>query len=125
MNKARYLYGIDPTPEQLWNAAPWTWLADWVANTGDIVSNVQSINSDDLVMRYGYLMQESRFVRETTHLGTYSSGAGTRLPNAIRGKVTISHKTRIGASPYGFGVTWDGFSPRQIAILTALGITKL
>lgn len=124
-NKARFLMGIDPTPEQLWNLAPWTWLADWFANTGDVMSNISSISSDDLVMRYGYLMQESRFVRETTHLGVFKTAAGTRLPSTISGKVTISHKTRIGASPYGFGVTWGDLSPKQYAILVGLGLSNL
>jgi len=40
---------------------------------------------------------------------------------AIRLKET---KERVTASPFGFGLTWDGFTPYQMAILAALGVTR-
>jgi hypothetical protein len=34
-------------------------------------------------------------------------------------------KQRVGANPFGFGLTWDGLSPLQKAIAAAVGITRL
>lgn len=119
---ARSLLGLDLTPETLWNAAPWTWLADWFANTGDILANVSAISSDDLVMRYGYLMQEVEVKLVHTHHGV--SVTKGSIPSTFSGTSWRTAKSRIGASPYGFGPTWDSFSPRQVAILTSIGITR-
>lgn len=118
----RTILGADVSPETLWNAAPWTWLADWFGNVGDVLANVSAINEDNLTMRYGYLMQEATHRRTWTHHGV-KTWYGT-LPDTFSGSMTVSHKTRIGASPYGFGPTWDSFSPRQLAILAAIGITR-
>ncbi len=121
--KARFLLGLELTPAVIWDVAPWTWLTDWFLNTGDILANVSAMSEDDLTMHYGYLMQEYSKRIEVSHTGVASRGLGT-LPSTITGVLTVNHKTRMGASPYGFGTTWDGFSPRQIAILAALGVTR-
>jgi hypothetical protein len=34
-------------------------------------------------------------------------------------------KQRLPATPFGFGLTFDGLSTKQKAILTALGITRV
>lgn len=121
--KARYLLGVELTPSYLWQIAPWTWLSDWFANIGDVLANISSITEDNLVIRYAYLMQEARKEVKTTHHGVKTLGDGL-LPDTIEGRTVISHKTRIGASPYGFGIAWDGLTLRQTAILAALGITR-
>ncbi len=119
---ARSILGVDVTPGTLWDLTPWTWLADWFANTGDVLANISAISEDNLAMRYGYLMQEATQEVTTTHTGVQTWYGS--LPSTISGKRLVSHKTRIGASPYGFGSDWAGFSPRQIAILAAIGINQ-
>lgn len=123
MHGARQLLGIDFTPETLWNVAPWTWLADWFANTGDVVANFTAIGSDNLVMRYGYLMQEAQASWIHTHTGVTIQGTGW-VNKDISGTFSVRAKSRIAASPFGFGLTYDSLSPRQIAILTSIGITR-
>lgn len=119
---SRQLLGLDLTPETLWNVAPWTWLTDWFANTGDIMSNVSAISSDDLVMRYGYLMQEASQVYRHVHTGV-TTPVG-RIPRTIVGTTRYVAKSRIAASPYGFGLKFGDLSLRQSAILAAIGITR-
>jgi hypothetical protein len=121
---ARQLLGFDLSPETLWNAAPWTWLTDWVANTGDVLANVSAISEDDLVMRYGYLMQEATRRYVHVHRGVRPNYAAMVIPSTITGETSYTVKSRIGASPYGFGLTFTNFSGRQLAILAALGITR-
>lgn len=120
---ARQLLGIDLTPETIWNLAPWTWLADWFANVGDVVANFTAIGSDNLLMRYGYLMQEAKQVWLHQHFGVSIPSEG--ISNAtLSGTFTQSAKTRIGASPFGFGLTSQDLDARQIAILASIGFTR-
>jgi hypothetical protein len=121
--KSRHLLGLDLTPETLWNIAPWSWLGDWFANTGDIIANLTAISSDHLVMNYGYLMQETVTEFKTIHTGVKTLGYGTVTPR-IEGTTTVTRRVRRRASPYGFGLKQSDLTTRQWAILTALGLTR-
>lgn len=115
--RANLLLGTRLTPEVLWNLAPWSWAIDWFTNTGDIMKNISLLGSDRLAMHYGYVMASSVATRESK--GNYPGNG----PPA-RTKRTSSVKTRRRASPYGFGGSWDGMTPRQIAIATSLGLSR-
>ena len=118
--KAKTLYGIELTPEVVWNLIPWSWAADWVANTGDVLSNVSDFALDGLVMHYGYMMETTTVTRKWV----LSSHQCLGVPDPL---ITTGQKVfqrRIKASPFGFGLTWDDFSPRQLGILAALGISR-
>jgi len=117
---ANKLYGVRITPELVWNLSPWSWAVDWVSNVGDLAHNVSAFQSDGLIMRYGYIMEE------TSATNTYAldvhlkSGATYNLEQSF---TTVS-KIRKRATPYGFGLSYDGFSVRQWAIIAALGLTR-
>lgn len=122
LQEANKLLDVSVTPEVMWNLAPWSWAADWVTNMGDVIHNLSAFGSDNLVMRYGYIMEE------TTHEVTYTT-SGIRcvngnIPPVLSETYRTTVKRRIRASPYGFGVTWDGFTPRQYSIIAALGISR-
>jgi hypothetical protein len=119
--RASVLLGIELTPEVIWNLTPWSWAADWFANTGDLLSNVSDFANDGLVMHYGYMMETSR-VTHTYSL--YNHGLrGVESPLTL--ELETLQKQRVKASPFGFGLTWEDFSPRQLAILAALGINRV
>jgi hypothetical protein len=115
-----YLYGTRPTPEVLWNLAPWTWAADWFGNFGDIIHNVSAFQSDGLVMPFAYIM-------ETKSVDVYHriQRGFTSFPTATftQGFKTTT-KQRVKATPYGFGLDLGSLTDRQWAIITALGLTK-
>lgn len=113
---AKKLLGVRLTPDTLWELAPWSWAADWFANTGDIVTNISNLGSDGLVMQYGYMM--SSYKQEKTTSFQYGGQNGYQ-------RFTTERKKRIPASPYGFASTFDGLSTRQAAICAALGITRV
>lgn len=117
------LYGVEPTPETLWNLAPWSWAADWVGNTGDVLANISSISSDGLVMHHAYMMEHKTNVYEYSMLteNTWYSHPGQ---HSLRQRFTAETKKRVGATPYGFGLSWDDFDQRQLAILGSLGISR-
>jgi hypothetical protein len=122
-SQAGHLLGLELTPEVLWNLAPWSWAADWVANLGDVISNVSDWSLDGLVMRYGYIMEHT--VQDITYTPLDPSrflpyGTHTASPLTFR----VETKRREKATPFGFGVTWNSFTPRQLAIAAALGISR-
>jgi hypothetical protein len=112
---ARKLLGIDLTPEVLWNLSPWSWAADWFSNTGDVMHNISAFGSDGLVMRNGYTMCHSGLTQVDS--GSYSGFY--QVKTRVR-----ETKTRHVATPYGFGVSYDGLSARQIATVAALGLSR-
>jgi len=120
--EARKLYGIELTPETVWNLAPWSWAADWGSNIGDVIHNVSRFSQDGLVMRYGYIMQQK------TAKVTYTlsrGGINTGLSNSdLSLTVTSKSAVRRKATPFGFGIGMDGLSGRQLSILGALGISR-
>jgi hypothetical protein len=123
--EAGHLYGIELTPDVVWKASPWTWAIDWFSNAGDVVSNLSSWATDGLVMRYGYIMEKISYEE------TYALDRPCRLKSWLGGHayaspVTVYYesKQRVRATPFGFEISWNGMSPRQLAISAALGLTR-
>jgi hypothetical protein len=119
--KADLLLGTDLTPELLWNIAPWSWLTDWFVNTGDVISNLQDFKTGELVMRYGYIMETVKVSDTYTH---YPVGSSPYNGRVVELTFVTETKKRLPANPFGFGLSWEGLSPFQQAILAALGITR-
>lgn len=119
---ATKVLGAEPTPDTLWNLAPWSWAVDWFTNTGDVVSNLTDWGLNGLVMHYGYMMEHS-IVRRTYYTeGSHFVGANGRTSPHLTFITEV--KQRRKAHPFGFGVHWDGLTPVQLAIAAALGISK-
>lgn len=120
MYLADKVFGTRLDPETLWNLAPWSWAIDWFSNTGDVISNVQDWILNGLVMRYGYMMETS--ITKTIY--TYESTGSKPDPIAVLPMQFVTEtKMRRKANPFGFGVSWSGLSPQQLAIVAALGLT--
>jgi hypothetical protein len=113
---ARKLLGVDLSPEVLWNLAPWSWAADWVSNTGDVLHNISAIGQDGLVIQHGYVMGHTGREREFT--ASYKGNPQTRLD-------LWETKQRHPATPFGWGVDMGNLSPQRLAILAALGMSRL
>jgi hypothetical protein len=116
------MLGTRITPETLWNLAPWSWMADWFLNTGDVIHNIVAFQNDGLVMQYGYMMERK------TVIDTYEL-TGIRFrsypgDHHFRQVLTSVVKAREPASPYGFGVTFDSLNDRQKATIIALGLSR-
>jgi hypothetical protein len=110
---ARRLYGVELTPEVVWNISPWSWAVDWAADVGTLMHNTSALGHNGLVLQYGYVMhtQESELAIHAPEIGAWRSS-------------TISRKRRVPANPYGFGVSSDGLNTQQVAILAALGLSR-
>jgi len=120
----RALYGANITPEVLWNVLPWSWLVDYFGNVGDIISNFHPGAVDRLTADYAYVMRTEEKSLSWTVDGWVANQAGDRCNLALRGENSTVAKARAVATPYGFGLNWDGLSSSQLGILTALGISR-
>lgn len=125
--RANKLFGTRLTPEVVWNLAPWSWAADWVGNTGDVLHNVSAFANDGLVMPYAYVMEE----KSVTHKYELKGVRFPRIENApevpynFEQSFTTIVKKRLKATPYGFGLIPElDFSSRQWAIIAALGLSR-
>jgi hypothetical protein len=118
---ANHLLGLSLTPDIVWELTPWSWAIDWFSNAGNVIHNVTEFGLQGLVMRYGYMMTE----KVTTITHRLSSTGLVGLSSCPPSTYIITSKQRSEASPFGFGVSWQGLSPLQLAISAAVGITKL
>lgn len=116
------LFGLSLTPDLLWELAPWSWAVDWFSNAGDVIHNLTSFKLGGLVMRYGYIMETTTSKVTWSLPSTGLPGVAGSMPPTTLTKVV---KKRRPANPFGFGLTWEGLSPTQLAITAALGITRL
>lgn len=117
--EANRLYGVALTPEVVWNVTPWSWATDWFANTGDVLANVSASMMYGQVLRYGYVMEKTVTTDNYTRY-TPDFRGGERFTSSLR----RTTKKRVKASPFGFGVDWDGFDAYQLSILAALGMSR-
>jgi hypothetical protein len=108
-----------PSLEDVWNMSPWSWAVDWAANTGDVARNISAFADDSLLLHYGYIMCH-RWTRESW----WSVANAAANTTACRLEHLSEWKVRFPASPYGFGLTYDGLSSVQKAILAAVGIAR-
>ena len=131
-SEADAVFGLNLNPANLWEAAPWSWAVDWFTNAGDVITNVGNFVTAGLVMRYGFMMEETISESYTQYGDScwtcYKSGKSGTKTSKREGATRIGHrtvtKTRAPANPFGFGVGWEGLSPTQLAITAAIGITR-
>jgi hypothetical protein len=127
---ASQIYGLNITPELLWELMPWSWLIDWTANVGAVIGNFSASVLDNLTSAYSYIML--RKMETTTASATYDISLMTNPmvgyeKHSGSSSVTMvkESKTRVVANPYGFDSDFASLNAKQVAILTALGLTKV
>lgn len=114
------IYGLSVNPYHIWQATPWTWLLDWVSNLGAFVERVSDTLEDSVAAAYFYITSRKTIKRRLEI--TLPLVAGVR---SFAFERSFSTKQRVSAdSPYGFSLSWDNLSPKRLAILGALGITR-
>jgi hypothetical protein len=122
-NKAmRYIkiYGAEVSPWHVWQSVPWTWLADWVSNLGNYVERLSDTYEDQVAAAYFFITAKKHIERRLEISLPFASGLKT-----LSFKKSFSSTQRVSAdSPYGFNLTWENLTPKRLAILSALGISK-
>jgi hypothetical protein len=121
INRDLTIFGLRVTPSNIYRATPWTWLADWVTDFSTNIDAMTDIAIDAVAARYLYVTRHQATEQILTQTLPFKDGT-ISAPWSI----SWNEKARNGAStPYGFGLSWNLLSPRQLAILAALGITRM
>lgn len=122
---ARYILGLSFDPKTIWSVLGWSWLVDWVFNVGPVLENFTQNYMNESVMAYGYMMSKETFQysESLSNLEIYLPTGGFTTVQAYSG-VNYSTFKRRQATPFGFGLNWTGFSPFQLSILAALGLSR-
>jgi len=114
------IYGLEVNPHHIWQATPWTWLVDWVSNLGDYIERLSDTLEDQVAAEYFYVTARKSVVRKLEISLPLHSGL-----RVLTFERKFESKQRSSAdSPYGFNLTWDNLSPRRLAILASLGISR-
>lgn len=116
-------FHIAPSPADVWELLPFSWLADYFSNGGNSLRHLFLQASEGAVQRYGYVMCESK-VEDTYVLTGTMRVNNIPVPGSITAVVEKTIKQRIRTSPFGVHFTGVDLTPRQLAILAALGIAK-
>jgi hypothetical protein len=114
------IYGLEVSPYHIWQAIPWTWLADWVSNLGSFIERLNDTLMDSIAFQYlfqtvVYQKTQKIEVRLPFKSGTQTMSYFTSY---------YSKQRTNAASPYGFRLGWDNLSSTRLAILGSLGITR-
>lgn len=132
------LFGLNPSPSLVYEVLPWSWLVDWFTNFGDVINNISKNGIADLYADYAYTMRHYRRDIVVTEWPVVRWGYGTLNKGGVledqshrhtsqasfTSRVRHEEKSRIAASPFGFGLQLTDLSTRQLAILTALGLSR-
>lgn len=117
----RIVYGVSLDAELLWQLTPWSWLVDWCSSAGAVIDNLSHDTADRLTARYAYVMGSKSLQTTYRVLSSYKGYGYSETSQTYIDEV----KTRLKASPFGFGIYPPDFSPQQIAILVALGLSRV
>lgn len=120
LNRRMTLYGLQVNPSVVWQATPWSWLADWFGNVGKVLDRVNADYLDSVVSRYAYVMQKQIRSLSSRHQIFLSDGT---LHLEWR-RMAESKQRVVAPTGYGFGLNWEMLSPKQLAILASLGISR-
>lgn len=114
-----------PSPSQVYNAIPWTWLIDWFANYGDVIANIDVGVAKGLAADHWYIMREVTYYRQFTANGEFNQRDGSILKVSGSSWATATEKYRSRGDPFGFATNPNNLSSSQLAIAGALGLSKL
>lgn len=113
----RRLYGLELSPGLLYDLIPFSWLADWYQNVGDMIANQDMGSYGGLVTKDAYLMDtlNDKFTISVKRQ------VGINTLNASWDCTRTRKHRKCQLSPYGFDAHLSGLSSWQASILTALG----
>jgi len=125
-SQLRAIFGYRPTPSAIYKAIPWSWLTDWFLNYGDVLSNLSVSIVDRLAADYFYVMRHDANVIEATTEATFFRVDTLDDVHALAGSKRVTGcKSRLRGDPYGLATQQNTLNGTQLAILGALGLSKV
>lgn len=119
-----YLRGGGDSFSTVWELTPWSWLADYFTNIGDVLENWEASRELALAAKYCYVMYHKEIIKTSEHTGWMTNANWGSWSGAASWVSRIELKARTWASPYGFGFTSGNLNNAQMANLGALGLSR-
>jgi hypothetical protein len=123
-----------PSPSTVYRVIPWTWLINYFSNLGEIVEQALGHGVGDYTADYCYLMRKhtrTEYFSVANHMRfglqdptNWDKTVSAPVSRNAFAYVRCTTLERVAATPFGFGVTLSGLTPAQLAILTALGLSR-
>nr|UJQ85824.1 MAG: hypothetical protein 1 [Leviviridae sp.] len=122
----RRILGFDtPSPKNVWDAMPWTWLSDWFIDVGAMLETLDIGIADRLAADYLYIMRELTIQGTRESIGYFRHEAGDYFNASAIGSATAKLLCRDKGTPFGWNVNESSLSSHQWSILGALGLSRL
>jgi hypothetical protein len=119
------IFGLNPSPKHIYDCIPWSWLIDWFGSVGDCLENLDAGVASRLAADYFYVMHS----KENYAIRDSNAWFQDKSKNIIGASVTCNRRTwthtRAQGDPFGFGTPASGLSASRLAILGALGLSRL
>jgi hypothetical protein len=116
-------FHLAPSPSDAWELLPFSWLSDYFFNGGNAIRHLTLQSSEGAAQVYGYVMCQTEVTTSYVWTGLLREGDIPK-PRSITAVVKKTIKQRARVSPFGVHFTGVDLTPRQLAILAALGIAK-
>ncbi len=95
-------YGVWPTPTDIYNLIPWSWLVDWFTGCGNYIDIIDSINRDDRLINWGVLtvdlegsLKTNFHWSTTSHYGVRTFSSGPTIDNSRDEKKSYDHTSEL------------------------------
>jgi hypothetical protein len=129
VDQALTLLGLKLTPEVIWELTPWSWLIDWFANIGTVLSNVSTLGFTNAILNYAYStlryrVTTSYVARRPAQLAPPNYEGVFQWSGNVLFQEKYDMKVRLAASPFGFSVATPDLSVGQWGILSSLGLAR-
>jgi hypothetical protein len=119
-----YLKGGGISPSVVWELTPWSWLADYFTNVGDVLENWEASRELALAAKYCYVMYEKTWRKTSAHRAWMTNVNWGQWSGSASAESGYKLKARTWASPYGLGFTSGNLNDSQKANLLALGLSR-
>jgi hypothetical protein len=75
--------GLNPTPTDVYNLIPWSWLVDWFTGLGNYIECIDAVNTDRSTFNYGFITGVLTGRVESLRSAKYKSSYSVQyVPNA-------------------------------------------
>jgi len=119
------LYGENISASQIYKAIPWTWLIDWFYNLGTMIQNLETGVADRLAAEHFYMMRLKEWTVRNSISGWFVRQDGSNVDIHGSAESIAFVKTRARGDPFGFATDGNTLSGMQLAILAALGLSRI
>jgi hypothetical protein len=117
------IHGARISPINVYRSIKWTWLIDWITDSGRTISALNDQLIDNMAATYLFLCHTQKLsYRFNQVLPFNGASGGTKVLSWSR---VIEVKQRKEAeAPFGFGLSWEELTPKQLALLASIGISR-